>query len=107
MSDAGTLLQRLILNAEAAISMRPVDELAQIEALCNDLLTWFDRPADGERVVHRYTIQMAEALACAVYARRQGRAHAEPIWFRIIGVILPDVRADFGKAIEQRKRPTA
>lgn len=106
MSDVATTLQRLIIQSEAVLALRSPGDPAQVDVMCGDVLAWFEKPADGERVVHRYTIQLAEAVACADTARRHGRAHAEPIWFRIIGVILPDVRADFGKAIELRKRPT-
>jgi hypothetical protein len=70
------------------------------------VLSWFSKPTDQKRVVHRYTIMLCEAMCNAAQARRQGRAHSEPIYYQIMGTILPAVRGDLAVAYEQRNRPT-
>lgn len=106
MKDMASDLQRLVVACENVLALRPAGEQDELDDICNNILAWFAAPTDSERLVHRYTLQLAEAMNCAAQSRRHGRAYAEQIYFRIVGVILPDVRTDFSKAIEQRNRPT-
>lgn len=103
MTDQASLLQRLILAGEAALAQRSVGSRDYAAGLAQDVANAVLKPAPDGRVVHPYT----EMLAAAV-AEAEGRRHHDSAgsYHRVIGVLLPDVRADFGRAIEMRRRPT-
>lgn len=104
MKDQASLLHKLVLSAEAVLALRSPGDPDAVVQLLDDVALEVKRPADGERVMHDYTTMLASAVMMAAIAMRHRGAEVAPVYFRIVGVILPDVRADFGKAIEIRKR---
>lgn len=104
MKDQATLLHKLVLAAEAVLALRSPGDIETLIQLLNDIAAEEKRPTDVERVMHDYTTILASAVLVAAAAVSRRGAETAPVYFRIIGVILPDVRADFGKAIELRKR---
>lgn len=107
MKDNAALLQDLIVASEHALGLRSPGEPAAVATLVDEIAAAVNRPADIERVMHDYTSMLACSVMLAAKVIRYRGAHQAPVYFRVIGTILPDVRADFGRAIEQRKRPTA
>ena len=106
MIDHGTLLHRLIIAAEAVQNLRCPGDAEVMQNLLSDVSREAQRPAPDGRAIHTYTEMLAVAVnEAARHMRRHGAEHGAA-YFRIVGVILPDVRRDFGMAIEARRRPT-
>lgn len=106
MIDHVTLLQHLIIAAEAVQGLRSPGDAESLQRLSIQISAEMNRPAPDGRVFHMYTAILASAVnEAATHLRRHGAEHGAT-YFRIIGVILPDVRRDFGLAIELRRRPT-
>lgn len=106
MRDQATLLQELIIAAESVLGLRNPGDPEQLHNLAIEVEMCSGRPAPDGRVIHVYTEMLADAIGTAARAIQLHNAADFQIYFRIIGVILPDVRSDFGRAIEMRKRPT-
>lgn len=100
-TDVATVLQRLLLAGEAVVTQR--DPGIDCKALWEDVMDWRDKPADRERVVHSYTTMCAQSVWRAAETRHDRRGD---VYRRMVGLLLPEIRVDFGKAIEQRNRPT-
>jgi|SRR5579859_2549089 len=107
MRDQASVLEALIIAAEKVLGLRNPGEREQLVDLAAEVEIWSGRAAPDGRVIHAYTEMLADAIGTAAAAIRLHNASDFQIYFRIIGVILPDVRADFGRAIEMRRRPTA
>jgi hypothetical protein len=107
MRDQASILDALILTAEKVLALRGPNDVDYISGLLHDVQLWETRPAPDGRVIHGYTVLLATALSIAAHALRSSGADSARSYFRVIGVLLPDVRADFAAALEQRKRPTA
>lgn len=101
-TDVATVLQRLLMAGEAVVTLR--DPAIDLKALWEDVIDWHDKPADRERVVHHYTVACAQAVWRAAETRHD---RTGDIYRRMVGVLLPEIRADYGKAIWQRNRPTS
>ncbi|MGY3392964.1 uncharacterized protein with HEPN domain [Bradyrhizobium sp. USDA 3311] len=100
-ADVATVLQRLLMAGEAVLTLR--DPGYDCKALHEEVMDWGDRAADRERVVHSYTVMCSQAVWRASETRHDRKGD---IYRRLVGVLLPEIRSDFGKAIEQRNRPT-
>jgi hypothetical protein len=107
MRDQAAVLQSLIVAAEQVLGLRSPGDPEQMHNLSVEIETWSGRAAPDGRVISVYTEMLADAVGVAAAAVRFHNSSDFQVYFRIIGVILPDVRADFGRAIEMRKRPTA
>lgn len=107
MPDDASLLVRLRDLAERALALRPLDR-AEFAALDQQLARARARPvADGVRTIDLHTSVLAQAIARLDDARRIGDERDLELWAQAIGLILPRVRTDLWKAIEQRNaRPT-
>lgn len=106
MRDQATVLQALIIAAEHVLGLRNPGDIEQLHNLSVEVEMWSGRAAPDGRVIHVYTEMLADAIGTAAAAIQRHNASDFQTYFRIIGVILPDVRVDFGRAIEMRKRPT-
>lgn len=106
MTDQASVLQRLILAAEAALVLRSPGDAEYLMLLGDDVAAWLLRPAPDGRVIHNYTMMLMTAVRDAAAVIAVHGASSAPAYFRVIGALLPDVRSDFGRAIELRRRPT-
>ncbi|WP_407155197.1 hypothetical protein [Bradyrhizobium sp. STM 3557] len=106
MRDQAAVLQALIIAAEHVLGLRNPGEPEDLLNLALEIEKWSSRAAPDGRVIFAYTEMLADAVGTAATAIRLHNASDFQIYFRIIGVILPDVRVDFGRAIEMRRRPT-
>ena len=107
MMDQASVLEALIIASEKVLGLRSPGDPEALHNLSVAVEMWSGRAAPDGRVIHAYTEMLADAVGTAAAAIQLHNASDFQIYFRIIGVILPDVRADFGRAIEMRKRPTA
>lgn len=101
-----TLLVRLVDRGEKALrgERGSAAELAELAAA---VMTLMARPSDGVRIVSKTTHIYTLALSALCAALWDGNPKEAAPFARVVGVLLPDMRADFGRAIEKSKRPTA
>jgi hypothetical protein len=104
--DHPSLLEQLIIAGELALQMRSSRSPETIEALIAAVGVEFEKPVDGPRVIDLDTIIFATALSGAGMAMWNHKRSEAAKYLRVIGVLMPDIRAALGEAIEIRKRPT-
>lgn len=106
-TDDVSVLSRLIDHGALAITMRRNIEQHMLDANLELVLRAAARPSEGNRVIGEHTVMFATAIKrCDVALHQHGDREAA-IYGRVIGALFPDIRADFGRALEIRKRPTA
>ena len=105
--DHVSLLEQLIISGELAIQMRSSRSPETTSLMISQVTAEYAKPADGVRVIGRDTMIFASALGGASDAMWSHDRSEAAKYVRVIGVLLPDIRAAFALAIELRKRPTA
>ncbi|WP_445493161.1 hypothetical protein [Rhodopseudomonas sp. RCAM05734] len=106
MSDHCTVLHRLIIASENTLRLHAPGTEEFLTQLSGDVARALDQAAPDGRVIHPYAMLLMGALVEAGGAIQIHNADGAQVYFRIIGCLLPDIRADFGRALELRKRPT-
>lgn len=106
MSDQCTTLHRLIIASENALRLHAPGTEEFLTQLSGDVARHLDQAAPDGRVIHAYAMLLMGALVEAGAAIQIHNSDRAQVYFRIIGIILPDIRADFGRALELRRRPT-
>lgn len=104
LDDAGTVLQRLILEGEAVLARRHVAAGDVIELL-DAVQTLMAKPADGVRLIDHHTMLYAAALSQAGKHLAEHNDAKARRFARVVGVLIDDIRDDFSRALAQR--PTA
>jgi len=106
-SDPSSLLTRLIIAGEAAITLRRSGHEDDIAALCASVAHLADKPADGIRVIDEMTVLYARALQMCDRALHRHDRRKAASFGRVVAVLMEEIRCALGEAIEQRKRPSA
>jgi NAD(P)H-dependent flavin oxidoreductase YrpB (nitropropane dioxygenase family) len=104
--DHPTLLQQLIITGELTIQMRSTRTPEALAELITSIETEYARPADGERVIDLDTIIFGTALIGAAAALGGHDRNGAAKYLRVVGVLMPEIRSAYAKAIEARRRPT-
>jgi hypothetical protein len=104
--DVG-VLSRLIDHATRAVGMRPNHEQAILTANFDLVCAACQRPSEGNRAIGDHTVMFATAVKLCDKALHRYDDREAAIYARVIGTMFPDIRADLGRAMENRRRPTA
>lgn len=106
-SDDVSVLSRLIDHAILAVSVRPNPEQALLDANFDMVRAAAQRPSEGNRAIDDHTVLFATAIKLCDKALHTHQRGAATKFIRVIGALLPDIRDDLSRAIENRKaRPT-
>lgn len=104
MTDAASLLSRMIVMVEDALRARRIFET---DAAARDFLALVRaevaKPCDGERLLDVHVVLAAEVLEHIDRRLRAYDNNGAALWQQLAGVLLPELRADLGRAIKFRR----
>jgi hypothetical protein len=102
-----SLLQRLIIDGEQVLQRRRFDNAQSLQVL-EAVKKKREAPfVDGVRVIDDHTMLYASAVSLANKHLNLYDVEKAQKFGRVVAVLIDDIRADFSRAIEQSKRPTA
>ena len=100
-------LTTLIAHATLAVSMRANPDQAALDVSIEMVIAANRRPAEAARAIDNHTVLFAHALKHCDIALNKHQREAAMKFVRVVGVMLPDIRDDLARALENRRaRPT-